>query len=1629
MRRALLQSVAFVLIYSATVFGQERQHWLTKVDKDQPSFFELQKAFEQYWDGKDVTDPNVSRGKGWKPFKRWEWFMQNRVNDQGQLDAGALWRGIQEKYQNFPSSRRTSFKSNVQMLNSSNWTNLGPQSSIPTSGGAGRVTCITFHPTNSNIIYVGAPAGGLWKTTNGGTTWTTNTDDLASIGISSLAIDPSNANVMYLGTGDGDAGDTYAIGILKSVDGGNTWNTTGLSWDVSQTYRVSKVLVHPTNTSIVIAATSNGVYKTSNGGTSWSQVLSGNFKDLEFDSSNPAVWYAARYGNNTAQIYKSTDTGDTFTQLTSGLPTTGVYRVAIAISASSPSTLYALYCNNTDYGLYGVYKTTNSGSTWTQVKNSSTPNLLGWNSNGGDAGGQGWYDLCITVSPTDPNTLYVGGVNIWKSTNGGTSWTINAHWTGSGASYAHADHHAVEFLPGSGTTLFTGNDGGFFKTTNGGTNWTDYSNGLGIHQYYRISVAQSNPDLILGGAQDNGTDRYNGSSWNRIIGGDGMECVVSYANSNIQFGALYYGNIYRTTTGGTPTDMADPTEDGAWVTPYVLHPTTATTMYYATATRVYRSTNVTNTTPTWSALSGVLGSTSDPLTVLAVAPSNGNFLYTANSTTTWKTTNLTTYTVVTGLPGKVTAVTFDPTDANVAYATIGGFTAGSKVYKTVNGGSSWSNVSSTLPNVPANCVAVHPTTPNDIYVGTDVGVFYSSNGGSTWEDYGANLPNVVINDLEIHTGAGKIRAATYGRGLWESPLNVSTPSNSVTVTSPNGGENLTGGTSTAITWNSTGTIANVKLEYSLNAGSTWTTIIASTPNDGSEAWTVPTSATTQGLVRVSDALNAATNDISNANFTITVAPSNSVTVTAPNGGENLTGGTSTNITWTSTGTIANVMLEYSLNAGSTWTTIIASTPNDGSQAWTVPSSATTQGRVRVSDAAAPSTNDISNTNFTITLPSGGYATLPYTTGFESGLDSYWSTTSSNSFGRIEVTTANGPHSGSQHLTMDVTTSNNYAQNEAWLKLNLAGQSQVDLNFWWKEFGDETHAQDGIYFSSNGGSSFVKVQDLAGASYTNNTWNEFTLDVDALAAANGLSLTSTFVVKFQQYDNYPIATDGFAFDDISVTAVAAPTVTVTAPNGGETLAGNSSTTLTWSNTGSIANVKLEYSLNNGSTWTTISASTANDGSEAWTVPNSATTQGLVRVSDASNGSVNDASDNTFTITVAPSGGYASLPYSTGFETPLDAYWTTSSSNGFGRIQLTTANSPHSGSYHMTMDVSTNNNYAENHADLKLDLSGYTNVDLSFWWKDFGDENHANDGVYFSSNGGSTFTQVYTFTPASFGATYQQFVFDVDALCAANGLTMTNTFVVRFQQYDNYSIATDGMSFDDISVTGTTGGGGTPPITAESEDNGSSGSADGPVGTGVAVSGNVGTTSDADWYYFDVSTAGNINVTLNIGSSADLDFFLYNSSLTEVARGYTVNNPEVANYNASTGRYYVMVNGYSGATSAYTLTVNGGLAQIARGGEKTDLLPDKLTLKQNFPNPFNPTTTISYFLPEEGLTVLKIYNVMGQEVRTLYNGHRKAGLYHEVWDGRSNSGAVVSSGIYIYRLQAGATILSRKMLFQK
>ncbi len=337
---------------------------------------------------------------------------------------------------------------------------------------------------------------------------------------------------------------------------------------------------------------------------------------------------------------------------------------------------------------------------------------------------------------------------------------------------------------------------------------------------------------------------------------------------------------------------------------------------------------------------------------------------------------------------------------------------------------------------------------------------------------------------------------------------------------------------------------------------------------------------------------------------------------------------------------------------------------------------------------------------------GDYATLPYSTGFESGsLDANWSTVLGTE-GRILVTSANSPFAGSFHLTMDDTLNGGaFSQNEAWMGLDLSGETQVDLSFQWKEFGDETHAQDGIYFSDNGGSSFTKVHDLNGGSTTNGTWQSVALDLDALASSAGLSLSSTFVVKFQQYDNYGIATDGFAFDDISV------------------------------------------------------------------------------VEGGSSGS---------------SG--APLPYFTGFESgSLDSFWTTSAGTE-GRILVTSGNGPYAGSFHLTMDDSVDGSaFSQNEAWLMLDLTGETQVDLSFRWKDFSDETHAQDGVYFSDNGGTSFTKVYDLNGGSFANnTWQLISMDLDALAASAGLSLNGDFVVKFQQYDNYSATVDGMAFDDISV---------------------------------------------------------------------------------------------------------------------------------------------------------------------------------------------------------------------------------------
>lgn len=736
-------------------FGQE---WTTMMEDPNRNFFEVKEAFDAWWQDKDETE----KGKGFKPYKRWEWFTEQRVYPSGDLNL--IYSGMSEYF----TQHMEDEVSGARTL-TGNWTHLGPVN-IPTNGGgAGRCNFLRFDPQNNSILWTGAPAGGLWKSTDAGLSWTNwNTDHLPVIGCSDLAIDPTNSNIMYLATGDGDGGDTYSIGVLKTTDGGVTWQPTGLNWQVTQTRRIRRLVMHPTNNQILIAATTDGIYRTTNGGSSWSQVQTGNFYDLEFKPNTPTTWYAS-----SNRFFRSTDNGASWTQITNGVPASGeIRRFAIAVTPANSNYIYLLGASQSDNGFYGIYRSTDSGLSFSY--RSGTPNILGWNSNGSDSGGQGWYDLALAASPTDANAIVAGGVNIWRSTNGGTTWTINGHWTGSGAPYVHADIHDLIYVPGSGNTYYAACDGGVFRTTNNGGSWTDLSNGLEIAQMYKIGLSATNPNLMLSGWQDNGTNRLNGTAWRRVIGGDGMECIIDHSNANIMYGALYYGNIRKSTNGGTNfSTIVNSDADtgvnsrGLWVTPYVMHPTNAQTLLVGKS-ELYRSTNGGSNWTTLGVISG-----SGQIRSIAYAPSNPEIIYAARTNTIHRTTNGGTSfsNISTGLPNQtITYIAVSTANPNRAYVTYSGYSSGNKVFLTTNGGSSWSNYSQGLPNLPVNCIVYEAGSNDGVYAGTDVGVYYRNASMNAWIPFSGGLPNVVVDELEIQYTAKKLRAGTYGRGLWESDL-------------------------------------------------------------------------------------------------------------------------------------------------------------------------------------------------------------------------------------------------------------------------------------------------------------------------------------------------------------------------------------------------------------------------------------------------------------------------------------------------------------------------------------------------------------------------------------------------------------------------------------------------------------------------------------------------------------------------------------------------------------------------------------------------------------------------------------------------------------------------------------------
>jgi photosystem II stability/assembly factor-like uncharacterized protein len=729
----------------------DHPYWIDMMKDPSVNFYEVQKAFNEYF-----KDREKGKGSGWKQFKRWEWFMEQRVYPTGKrLNHPQLWNEMMAFNKKYPQNSNRS---------NQNWEPLGPSTSVNVTGhwnpGLGRINVIARDPFDENILYIGAPSGGLWKTTNEGADWTVLTDNLPVMGVSAIAIHPTNTDIIYIGTGDKDASDNYSIGVLKSTDGGINWEVSGLDWDIGQNRTIAKLIINPDNPDILFAATTVGIFKTVDAGENWYNVKSGDFDDIEFKPGDPNTIFAC-----TQSFFRSTDGGENFIQ-TTGVPTSS--RAQIAVTEANSDYVYFFSYQS------GVYRSSDSGQSFT--KQSNEPNQ----------GSQGWYDLAFAVSHVDAEEVHLGEINTWRSTNGGVNWTKTTDWTWDNPlGYTHCDIHEIVFFGG---TVYVGSDGLISKSTDNGDTWTNLSEGLCIRQFYRIGGSKTNPYKILGGSQDNGTSVFTTDNWHEWLGADGMEACVDHTNENIVYGTSQNGNFYKSTSGGNfgNVGITQP-GGGAWVTPFVMHPVDPEILFVGQS-------NVRKTTNGMSSWTTISNMGSGNISNMCICESNPDYLYVTKSSTIYRTDDggNSWDNISSGLPDlSFSYVAVHPSNPEIVAVSMSGFNNDSKVFISFDAGENWENYSANLPNIPANCVIFNNDDNNGLYIGMDVGIYYRDNSLEEWEPFMTDLPNVIVNEMEIHYEAGKIRAATYGRGLWEADLHPVVPQDiSLTYVVDAGGDDI-----------------------------------------------------------------------------------------------------------------------------------------------------------------------------------------------------------------------------------------------------------------------------------------------------------------------------------------------------------------------------------------------------------------------------------------------------------------------------------------------------------------------------------------------------------------------------------------------------------------------------------------------------------------------------------------------------------------------------------------------------------------------------------------------------------------------------------------------------------------------
>jgi photosystem II stability/assembly factor-like uncharacterized protein len=686
------------------------------------------------------------------------------------------------------------------------WIPIGPAPTLPGSttyleNASGRITGVAAHPLDPQTLFVATAGGGVWRTRDGGTTWTALTDDQATLFTGAVAIAPSSPNVVYAGTGEANMGPSkrerhniyYGRGILRSGNGGDTWTLTGA--DAFDRRTISRLVVDPQDPNTVYAAVGaqsvnglageTGILKTTDGGLNWTNTTraltsTAAYSDLVMDPFDRLVLFAAigqpdgadGDGINRNGVYATSDGGLTWSSIY--YPATSLTgRVALAVSRAYPSVLYAASARTSDQHLEKVVRADATG--WTQL---TTPGSLCPSGTGSVnvLGKAGDYHLVLAVDP-DParaQSLYLGGICTIRSRDGGVSWDPIPVAPGD-TSGPHRDHHALEF--DAWGRLLDGNDGGIWRLDGyDPVLWSNLNGNLQTVQMIGLSLHPTNLSIAFGGTQDTGTVRFEGNlEWTRRLRGDGgASAAVLLPNGQARVYQVTRisstGAVFRrsNTTGDTfvsAADGIDPADSTNFYPPIALDPRDRDHVYLATD-RVYET--VTAGT-WWYPMPRVGWTVADPVDSLALSPSTPgtiyagagpHFLASFDGGQTWSQRD------PAGVTGRIKALAVDAASNLTVFAVSDGF-GGPHVLRSLDGGLSWTDIGLALPNLPVQSLVLDPrSVPAAVHVGTDGGVWSSSDVGATWSRLGAGLPNAQVADLQLNVSTGVLAAATHGRGVW-----------------------------------------------------------------------------------------------------------------------------------------------------------------------------------------------------------------------------------------------------------------------------------------------------------------------------------------------------------------------------------------------------------------------------------------------------------------------------------------------------------------------------------------------------------------------------------------------------------------------------------------------------------------------------------------------------------------------------------------------------------------------------------------------------------------------------------------------------------------------------------------------